>query len=727
MARLFGNYINDYEDIHFQEKIHDYEIYIAYNLKEKRDVSLKLIKKELFKDKTLLKKQMENEKNILKKLSDSKSKNILKLYRDFETEENIIFEQEYYDTNLREYIMNNGPADYKKDFFKEIVIGFTKALEELYKNKIMHRNIRSSSLFLIEKNGKNEIKLGEFSTAIYIKDNVSEPLNSIYYTAPEIVNGQEYNEKCDIWSFAITLYELYFGKLPYGFKPSKHIVIKAISEEKLNLEKTNIQPLDYILENSLKIKPEERLSHETLFEIVFNSDFMNENQLSESTIIKKNSSGSNNLPFINKSSSGSICLNNSVSSNNSISLNNSIISSNSINLKNSYKNEKKFNNILYYNENKSYKKSIYKECEHFEVETPGGFILCTSMNNLELVKKEILKEYNNNNKKIKFNLICTGKQFEDVYKFIEKDDDFKNCFNDYCIFCYNLKKYDNYKNKYQNKVHNDIYRKEEDIIKFIKRTSSSTILPFKINQIITYYKYQHKFQIEHINLENFSMFSNKENYENYLNNMVELLSRENKSKLVKNKDALLEGLKNIMSSFYRQNYYLIIKEFFDTVNDNIKNLIIDSAGNTEECLLYFSSLIMNSLSYLDLNYIWENKNKKFYMGANLFFTELSQYERAKGNKIYYPYFTIFYDDKELVEELSNRNKTQKIYEENLKYSVIYTLENEKYNNIIFGLDGEKLGFKRKNSIIFKPYTCFLLKTIEINLINYSADIVLEII
>ena len=50
MARLFGNYINDYEDIHFQEKIHDYEIYIAYNLKEKRDVSLKLIKKELFKD-----------------------------------------------------------------------------------------------------------------------------------------------------------------------------------------------------------------------------------------------------------------------------------------------------------------------------------------------------------------------------------------------------------------------------------------------------------------------------------------------------------------------------------------------------------------------------------------------------------------------------------------------------------------------------------------------------
>ena len=174
--------------------------------------------------------------------------------------------------------MNNGPCDYNKEFFKEVFIGVTKALKTLHKNGVIHRNIRTSHIFLVpNEKSKDEylIKLGEFGTAILAKDNTSEPLNSIFYTAPEIINGEEYNEKCDLWSFGITLYELYFGELPFGSKPIRGSVIKAISdEENFQIKKTNIPSLDLLFQGLLKIDPKQRLNHEQLFDLIFNNNFM---------------------------------------------------------------------------------------------------------------------------------------------------------------------------------------------------------------------------------------------------------------------------------------------------------------------------------------------------------------------------------------------------------------------------------------------------------------------
>ena len=278
MSDKFGEHIADYEDIYFLEKIHYYEIYGGISKNLKKEVSLKVVKKEQFKDKDLLLKKIENEKNIL---NECKSENVLEFYRYFETKDNFILEQEYYQSNLREYIMENGPSSYDLGFFKEVVLGVSKALKTLYKKGVIHRNIRTSSIFLI----KNKIKLGEFGTAIFKKDNVSEPLNSIFYTAPEIINGEKYDERCDLWSFGIALYELYFGTFPFGFKPSRVLVIKALSDESsFHCEKTNVPSIDYLFEGLLKIDPQKRMTHEKLFKFVFNNKFMNEN---ETTIKKK--------------------------------------------------------------------------------------------------------------------------------------------------------------------------------------------------------------------------------------------------------------------------------------------------------------------------------------------------------------------------------------------------------------------------------------------------------
>ena len=61
------------------------------------------------------------------------STNTVNFYRRLETEENIIFELEYYEDNLNNYLQESGELRRELKFFKEIVISIAKALKHSMK------------------------------------------------------------------------------------------------------------------------------------------------------------------------------------------------------------------------------------------------------------------------------------------------------------------------------------------------------------------------------------------------------------------------------------------------------------------------------------------------------------------------------------------------------------------------------------------------------------------
>ena len=67
----------------------------------------------------------------------------------------------------------------------------------------------------------------------------------------------------------------------------------------------------------------------------------------------------------------------------------------------------KFNNIIYYDEidDKNFQDNVYTDCEIFEQNTSGAFIFCNNIEELELIKSEIMEEINKN------------KEYKDKYKF----------------------------------------------------------------------------------------------------------------------------------------------------------------------------------------------------------------------------------------------------------------------------------------------------------------------
>ena len=137
----------------------------------------------------------------------------------------------------------------------------------------MHRDIKPNNIFINENN--NIIKLGDFGCSIYIKDNKSDPIGTIFYTAPEIIKNLKYDEKCDLWSLGVTLYELYTGELPYGPDTTAFSIKKAIYDEKnFKFENTGKPSLDILFKRLLVINPKNRMTFDELFKYVFNENFM---------------------------------------------------------------------------------------------------------------------------------------------------------------------------------------------------------------------------------------------------------------------------------------------------------------------------------------------------------------------------------------------------------------------------------------------------------------------
>ena len=87
---------------------------------------------------------------------------------------------------------------------------------------------------------------------LYSKNYLNSVNGALLYMAPEILRGEEYNYKCDLWNIGIIIYNLYFGIFPYPGQNENAIINKIEQLGNKELKETDNKELDDLIKNLLE-------------------------------------------------------------------------------------------------------------------------------------------------------------------------------------------------------------------------------------------------------------------------------------------------------------------------------------------------------------------------------------------------------------------------------------------------------------------------------------------
>ena len=128
---------------------------------------------------------------------------------------------------LKKYIEKKARLSVKEAV--SIAIQACMGLEAAHNNHIIHRDIKPQNI-IISKEGK--VKVTDFGIAKAATSNTitSNVMGSVHYTSPEQARGGYSDERSDIYSMGIVMYELLTGKLPYKGDNAVEIALKHLKE-----------------------------------------------------------------------------------------------------------------------------------------------------------------------------------------------------------------------------------------------------------------------------------------------------------------------------------------------------------------------------------------------------------------------------------------------------------------------------------------------------------------
>jgi len=164
----------------------------------------------------------------------------------------------------------------------------------------VHRDLKPQNLLLTTNDDNAYLKIADFGFAREIEpENMAATFcGSPLYMAPEVIDGEKYNEKADLWSVGVILYEMFTGATPFmAFNLVQ--LSKQIKEKQVVYPATIPKDAVNLLMGLLQREPLKRLTFQQFFDHPFLRDFMKDND----KVSSSSAASVNNVNAINSGSS----------------------------------------------------------------------------------------------------------------------------------------------------------------------------------------------------------------------------------------------------------------------------------------------------------------------------------------------------------------------------------------------------------------------------------------
>ena len=201
------------------------DVYKAKCHKLNRYVAIKVMKSEFSQDKTFVSKFWSEAQSAAGLVNP----NVVNVY-DVGVENGIyyIVMELVEGITLKKYIEKRGRLPYKEAV--SIAIQVANGMDAAHKHNIVHRDIKPQNI-IISKEGK--VKVTDFGIAKVASSatiNTSASMGSVHYISPEQARGGYSDERSDIYSLGITLFEMLTGTVPFDGDSAVSVAVQHIQD-----------------------------------------------------------------------------------------------------------------------------------------------------------------------------------------------------------------------------------------------------------------------------------------------------------------------------------------------------------------------------------------------------------------------------------------------------------------------------------------------------------------
>jgi len=161
-------------------------------------------------------------------------------------------------------------SDYiEEELIIDIFIQLAMAVDYCHSLRVMHRDLKSSNVFITRK---NVVKLGDFGIAKILDDDLKQARTVVgtpFYMSPEVCENKPYDFKSDVWALGCILYELCALDHAFGASNLLAVVNKIVQEDPPPIPVQYSDDLRMLINQLLSKDPNKRPTAKAIFKMPF--------------------------------------------------------------------------------------------------------------------------------------------------------------------------------------------------------------------------------------------------------------------------------------------------------------------------------------------------------------------------------------------------------------------------------------------------------------------------